>query len=686
MPKLLPLAIAVSLALAASAAAAQSARDPQPRPRGTPLEAIVVTARPLSEPGAELIRPAAVLTGPALDDRRGGTLGETLAGIPGVQSSFFGPGVGRPIIRGLEGGRVQVLSGGLATLDVSTVSVDHGVTIEPFLAEQIEILKGPATLLYGSGAIGGVVNVVDGRIPTAPVEGIDGRAEIGGQSVDSSHVALAKLRAGNGRFALTLDIADRDGDDFASPEGGDIENTARSTRSYGLGLAWTGDQSWAGIAISEFENRYGIPFAEEEDEDLSSFGPRSLLKAGEGEAVALDMEQTRIEARAGTRDFGPFDKLEASLVDADYEHAEIELEENEIGTLFKNDAYEGRLVGELAPIGVWRSAVGLQFGERRFSALGEEAFVPPSNVQDLGLFGLATADFEPWRVEFGARIEDVDSRLRDRSLSTDHAPKSLSFGTAWDFAQDWHLTLNLDRAQRAPSLEELYSDGPHAATGSYEIGDPGLDVETSNSAELGLHFHGGRLEARVAAYTSRFSDFIYLRDTGEVFEDGAPAAAPKDGDDELPIFEWTQSNARFSGFEAEANLLLTDGSNGRFALRGFADGVRGRLRDGGGNLPRIAPGRIGAGLDWSLGPWRARLDGTRWLEQDRVAEAESETSGFNRIDANLAYGFGAAGAEWELYLDARNLTDSTGRLHTSFLKDVAPLPGRGFGFGLRAFF
>jgi iron complex outermembrane receptor protein len=690
MPRRLPLVVAIALSIGAVTAHAQQPTDAQapatdPRTHERPLEEITVTARPLSEPGAELIRPVSVLAGSALEDQRAPTLGETLSRVPGVQSSWFGPGVGRPIIRGLDAGRVAVLSGGLSTLDVSTISADHAVTIEPFLAEQIEILRGPATLLYGSGAIGGVVNVVDGRIPSAPVDGVDGRAEIGRNSVDSSHVALAKLRAGDGRWAVTVDIADRDGDDFRAPGGGEIENTARSARSAGLGLGWTGETGWAGLSVTRFESRYGIPFAEDDDDDDVGFGPRSLAKGGEGKAVALDMEQTRLEGRFGLRGIGAFDKIEASLVRSDYEHVEIELEDNEIGTRFTNDAHEGRVVGELAAIGPWRSAMGLQFGKRRFSAIGEEAFVPPSQTADLGLFGLAEASFDPWRVEFGARVDDVESRLRDGSLRADHRPKSLAFGAAWDFTPGWHLTLNLDRAQRAPSLEELYSDGPHAATGSYEIGDPALEVETARHGELALHFHGDRLEARVSTYATRFSDFIYLRDTGEFFEDDDLALAKGPGEDELPIYQWTQADARFSGFEAEAKLLITDGPNGRFDLRGFADGVRGRLREG-GNLPRIAPGRFGAGIEWSLGPWRASLDGTRWLEQDRVAEEESETPGFNRVDAHVSYAFAAAGAEWEVYLDARNLTDSTGRLHTSFLKDVAPLPGRGYGFGIRAYF
>jgi iron complex outermembrane receptor protein len=677
-----PIVVAITLALLGSPPVAARDAAAPPRQHERPLEEIVVTARPLTEPGEELIQPFAVLAGATLEDQRAATIGETVARIPGVQSSYFGPGVGRPIIRGLEGGRVQVLAGGLSTLDVSTISADHAVTIEPFLAEQIEILKGPSTLLYGSGAIGGVVNVVDGRIPTTSLDGVEGRAELGGHSVDSSHVALAKLRAGNGRFAITADVADRSGEDFRSPGGGRIENTERRARTGGLGVAWTGDEAFAGLSLSRHEGRYGIPF-KQDDEDDDDFGRRVLAKGGEGKAVALDMAQTRIEGRLGLRGAGAFDKLEASVVRSDYEHVEIELDDGEIGTRFTNDAHEGRLVGELSSIGPWRSALGLQFGTRRFAAIGEEAFVPPSRSSDLGLFGLAEARFEPWRIEFGARIDDVESRLRDGSLTAGHRPKSLAFGAAWDFAPGWHLKLNLDRAQRAPSLEELYSDGPHAATASYEIGDPDLGVETARRGEIALHFHGDGLEARFAAYTNRFADFIYLRDTGEFFGDGDARA--KGPDDELPIREWTQADARFNGFEAEAKVLLAEGPAGRFDLRGYADHVRGRLVDG-GNLPRIAPGRIGLGLDWSQGPWRAGLDATRWLKQDRVAEDESPTPGFNRVDAHVSYGFDSAGAEWEIYLDARNLTDADGRLHTSFLKDVAPLPGRGFGFGVRAYF
>ena len=689
MPKLRLLPLLIASALTAPLAATASPADPNPsdpRSHEKTLAEITVTASPLAEAGEQMIQPTLVLVGAALEDQRRATLGETVERLPGVQSANFGPNVGRPIIRGLDGARVQVTSGGLATLDVSTVSVDHAVTIEPFLAEQIEVLKGPATVLFGSGAIGGVVNVVDGRIATQPVEGVTGRAEIGGNTIDSSSVALAKVAVGNGRFALTADAARRDGDDFRSPFGGRIENTAMTRSAGALGLSFTGANGYAGVAVSRFDNRYGIPFvADDDDAEAPERALRGIAKGGEGKAVALDMTQRRTEARVGWRGLGPLDSLEGSLVRSDYEHVEIELEDNSIGTRFVNDAYEGRLVGEFAAFGAWRSAIGIAFGERDFLALGDEAFVPPAQASEFGLFALLTADYDPWKVEIGGRLDRVDSELKDRSLGQRHDPGNLSLGVSRALAPGWRVNLNLDRAQRAPSLEELFSNGPHAATASFEIGDPSLGLESAQHAETGLHYEAGTFSASLNLYRTRFDDFIYLQDTGEFFEESAPALANKGPDDELPIRQWVQADARFSGFELQASTKIMDNANGGLRLRGFADGVRGRLSQG-GNLPRIAPGRFGLGFEWTQGAWRASLDGSRYLKQDRVAVDETPTAGFNRLDAHISYALSGAGAEWEIYADVRNLTDAAGFSHTSFLKDVAPLPGRGVGFGIRAFF
>lgn len=695
-----PLALALGMALATLAATDAHGQPTQPasgvtgtdlgtrgRDHEKQLEEVRVTAVPLSEPGVELIQPTDILVGAALEQQRAQTIGETVDRLPGVQSSYFGPNVGRPIIRGLDGPRVQVLAGGLSTLDVSTVSVDHAVTIEPFLADQIEVLKGPSTLLYGSSAIGGVVNVVDGRVPTQPVDGVTGRAELSHNSVNSSNIGLLRVDAGNGEWALHADLARRDGDDFKNPEGGRILNSQSETTSGALGIGWTGDNAYAGIALTRYTSVYGIPIAADDDDDDDALAPIGFLapKAGEGEAVALDIDQDRVEGKIGLRALGTFESIELSLVRSRYEHLEIELEDGSVGTAFANDAHEGRLVAELQARGAWQSAFGLTFGQRDFEALGDEAFVPPSEASDLGAFALVKGDFAPWSFELGGRIERVESELRDGSDSTSKRPGTLSFGARYDLSETLHASVNLARAERSPTLEELYSNGPHAATGSFEIGDPGLGIERANHAELGLHFHGDRLEWRAAAFTTGFDNFIYLRDTGEVFDEDESPSAGKDGD-ELPIFAWTGRNARFSGVEGDIRWTFAESAAGTFAVRGFGDRVRARLANGGGNLPRIAPSRLGAGLDWEFGSWRASLGGARYFRQDKVAGGESSTPGFTHIDAHLSYGFDAGAAEWELFADVTNLGNSTGFLHTSFLKDVAPLPGRGIAFGVRAFF
>lgn len=665
MPRQHLLALAIAAFLAPAAVLAQASARTTNGARA--LETITVTADPLALPGDELLQPTEVLAGAALDEQRAGTIGETVARLPGVQSSYFGPGVGRPIIRGLEGPRVQVLSDGIAALDVSTLSVDHAVSVDPFLADQIEVLKGPATLLYGSGAIGGVVNIVDGRIPSQPVEGIGGRVELRGGDVNNVRSGVARIDAGNGSFALHADYLKRSGDNFDAPGGGELDNTQSEVDSRAVGVAWTGDRGHLGAALSRYDNRYGIP--PEQDEDDTSGSARA--KGGEGE-IELDMQQQRIDIDGVLRDpFAGFESLGVRIGHNDYEHAEIILDSGEVGTRFLNEAIEGRIEAVHAPLGAWRGALGVQSSRRAFEAIGDEAFVPPSVTRDTGVFVVERAEFEPFSVELGARYDSQSIDL-DAGGGTDHSAYSLSAAGQWDFSDRWHATLNLDRAQRAPQAEELYSDGPHEATGSFEIGDANLVEETSNQVELGLHWHSGTIEAKVAGYYNRFDDFIYLVDTG----------AEEDG---LPVRQWTQDNARFFGFEGEFKAQLADTAFGRFDARVFADTVRGNLRDG-GDLPRIAPSRLGGSIDWSYDQWRAGLGAIGYARQDRVAELESPTSGYTLVDANLSYAFKLAASDLELFAVARNLTDRSARIHTSLLKDRAPLPGRGIAIGVRAYF
>ncbi|MCK7595633.1 TonB-dependent receptor [Pseudomarimonas salicorniae] len=668
---------------------------PHDAERAEALDAVVVTATPLRQSAEELTRPVSVLAGQALDEQRAGTLGDTVSSLPGVQSSGFGPGVGRPVIRGLDGARVQTLSDGLSSLDASTVSADHAISIEPFLARQIEVLKGPATLLYGTGAIGGAVNVVDGRIPdAAPLGGqpMSGRAELRGDTATDQRTAMFKIQGGSDRFQLTADALHRETDDIEIPgfsesaallaeEGetpdpetrGLLENSATRTTAGGIGASWLGERGFLGFAVSGFDSLYGVPghgHAHEEDhEDKGSI----TLDEGdeEEESVRIDLEQRRFEARGGLlQPFALHDSISFKLARTDYEH--LELEGDEIGTRFENDGVEGRIEAVHAELNGWRGAWGLQYGRRDFSAIGEEAFVPPSLSRDLGLFLIEQKQLNPdFRLELGARIDEVEIDP-EGAPAADFSPFSASASLRWELNETFHLDFGLDRAERAPTAEELFSDGPHIATQSFEIGDAALDTEVANRLEVGSHWHIEGFSVKAALYTTRFDDFIYLADTGLE-------------EDELPVRAWTQGDARFNGFELEVDKTLGEWESGLWSLRMTADAVRARLTDG-DDLPRIPAARLGAQLRWEKDGWRAHLGAMRYDDQDRVAEFERPSEGYTLVDAQLAYHFDLQDAGWEVFLDARNLTDREARPHTSFLKDLAPLPGRNLQFGVRVFF
>lgn len=620
------------------------------------LESVVVTSVPIRQGVDEVITPVVLMTGSDLDDAKAATIGETVARELGVQTTSFGAGVGRPVIRGQEGARVAVLSNGLSSGDVSSVSQDHAVSIEPFLADQIEILKGPSTLLYGSGAIGGVVNVVSGRIPQAiPENGLSGRAEIRGASVDDSGTGMARIDAGTGQFAFHFDGAIRSADDYSTPEG-TLENSFLDTESGAFGASWVGDRGYLGFAVSRYLSNYGNPAEPGED--------------GEG-AVTLDMAQTRYDLQGQLSDPMPgFSAVRFSFGHIDYRHTEFE--GDEVGTVFLNDGNEGRLELVQNEAAGWIGAFGLQFLDTTFEAIGEEAFVPKTNTQGIGFFALEQRKFGNFDLELGARVDSQSSDPVD-GAKADFTPTSFSVAASYRLSDQLHVTANLDRAGRAPAAEELFAYGPHVATESFEIGDPDLKVETANQVEFGLHFHGDRVEGKVAAYLNRFDDYIYLVDTGEIMDD-------------LPVRQWTQADANFHGFEGEANIKLAANESGVYLLRVWGDTVSAELEDG-GYLPRIAPARAGLDLNWNADSWRARVGVAHYFPQDDVPDYETKTAGFTLINAHLSYTFNTSERlNWEAFLDGTNLGNETARLSTSFIKDVAPLPGRSIAVGLRAFF
>lgn len=731
-PTRLALALAIALPLSAGAHAQSSAH-----PTTTTLDAVQVTAVPLGGDAEDLAHPIEVLHGEALDDRKSGSLGETVASLPGVQNGSFGAGVGRPIIRGQEGPRVQVLAGGIGSMDASTVSADHAVGIEPFLADQIEVLKGPANLLYGSGAIGGAVNVVDGRIARdLPDQPLSGRAELRAASGNDERTGMFRLDGVSGdnlvlhvdgviRNSGDIDIPghaqrlhDHDGHDHHGDEAayGTLPNSAIRTRAGAVGATWLGERGHLGVAVSTYRTNYGLPEGAHvhgddahghddhghgdhghDDHDHDHGGhDHDVGHAHDHGPVRIDLAQNRLDLKGGIYDPLPFlSALNLRAARSDYEH--VELEDGLAATRFVNRGTEARLEAVQNVFDGWHGAFGLQLGHVNFEAQGAEAFVPPSVSDTIGLFVVQEKEFGPVKLEFGGRHErvEIDSAT---GVSRRFDASSLSGAAIWHLSEVFDLRVGADVSERAPTNEELFARGAHIATNSMEIGDPDLDTERGQRLELGLHAHTGRVEMKAAVYQTKFDRYTYLAETGVV--DGG-----------LPVRLWTQGDTTFRGAEAEAKLHLLESDAGDFDLRVFGDIVRAKL-DGsgtrhvhfdvphgdhnhhyhadialGGNLPRIAPSRLGADLNWAVGGWRAHAGAVRYMKQDRVATGEDPSPGYTLVNAGIAWRAGEPdGTQWELFLDGRNLTDREARPHTSLLRDIAPLPGRSIAGGIRMFF
>jgi len=673
-------ALAIAVASACQPAFADTNADGAGKAGAKELDAIVVTASPLGEQADQTAQPVAVVSGKRLTDLAGAQAGGAVEHLPGVQASFFGAGVSRPIIRGLEGSRVQVLSSGIASMDASTFSPDHAVSIEPFLADQIEVLKGPATLLYGPGAIGGVVNIADGRLPEQATIGASGRAELGGDTGANQKLGAVRLDLGtevaSGTWMLHADGVYRDQDNYEVPNQDEpLEGTSLESRNGALSASYLGDKARFGVALSRYTALYGIPEAEAE-----AGAPTNFLqsKADAASGVRIDLKQNRIDLSAAV--FGVTDaieQIELRFGNNDYQH--VELEGGEAGTLFDVQSNLLRIEAVHTPIiAQGKGAFGLTVDSTDFKAIGVEAFVPFTKSKGIGLFGVEHIELGAWHTDLGLRfdratVDAVGKPKRKDNLLGFSASTAYAFSDR-DAGNYWELSGNFDRAQRSPVAEELFSDGAHIATQSFEIGDENLDKETANNFELGLHFHGENAHASLSAYSNRFDNFIYQRSTG----------AEMDG---LPVRIWTQGDARFNGFEAQATLTLHQSADfGQLDGTLQMDSVNASL-DSGGNLPRIAPQRFGGNLNWDRGAWHANLSVMRYAKQDDVAAFETPTAGYTRVDFDATRSFANADESLltEVYFRVRNATDELAFAHTSFLKEFAPLPGRNIGFGVRLY-
>jgi iron complex outermembrane receptor protein len=658
-----------------------SAQTTSPAPVPAPsLKEVTVTGNPLG--ATDLIAPSVQYSGAGLLLRSKTTLGETLDGTPGVSSTYFGPNASRPIIRGLDGDRIRILGNGGATLDASSLSYDHAVTSDPISIERIEVLRGPGALLYGGSAVGGVVNVIDNRIPREPLfdekGGIGGKVDAGLATGNRERSSGVLLEGGNNRYALHVDVFNREtGDvkvptDLACSKGGAntitnrICNSDSKVRGGAAGGSVFFDHGYLGASVSTYRSNYGT--VAEDD-------------------VTIDMKSNRVALEGEVRNLGGFiQSVKGQLSHTDYEHTEFE--GLNPGTVFKNKGSDFRLEARHARIGNLDGVIGFQAENNKFSADGAEAFAPYSKTSQNAVFAYEEYATSWGKLSFGGRLESVKVEslgnplvARFAPLTRDFTPHSYALGALWNAAPGWQLTSNLAYTERAPKDYELFAQGPHVATKAWETGDATLGKEKSTSLDVGAAWKSSANSFSANAYVHRFKNYIGLLGTGNTYgqEDGAlnPADLDGDGVDDanpdnglLPEFAYTGVRARFVGLEASGNIRLIEGASSLdLALRG--DLVRATNLSNGQPLPRIAPARLGASLLWASGPWGSSIGFDHSMAQNRVAAGQRATSAYTLWNLAATYRMKAGVSNILWYAKVDNLTNQLAYSAASVLTTTA---------------
>lgn len=672
------------------------------------LDEFVTSATPFSRNQIDLAQATTVLSGRSLLMKQQATLGETLASETGISATYFGPGASRPIIRGLGGDRIRLLENGVGTLDASVASPDHAVSVEPFLVERIEVVRGPASLLYGSNAVGGAVNVITHRIETElPDERMRGGLELRGSSASDEiargavlDVALpsSKDRA----LVLHFDAFRRETKDVRIPgfpesarlrdeeaeeaadhgelyrpsNWGRLPNSALQAQSGAAGVSWVGKHFHVGASYSGFETDYGLP------------GHAHDTVEGEGAGVRVDLRQRRTDVQGEWRgDLGVFSAARFKFGHVRYRHAERE-PDGEIGTLFTNKGHDGRL--ELlhggSPAG-WTGAVGAHSTRSDFAASGEEAFLPPSITETQAVFAFEEITRGPLTLQFGGRLERTEVSADDRGTKRTTEPSG-SVGALWKLDPKHTLAVSVTHTGRAPNAQELFADGPHAGTQAYEQGDRNLKTERSLGLELSLRRREGFVTGAATVFMNRFRGFIFEQPTGliAVEHDGAWEFTdePGDAEESLPLYRTVQRNANFWGAEFETLWHLHEKRDWQLDLRLAADFTR--AREGGRNLPRIPPARTTVGLLWATVNWSAGTEVQFGFSQNRVAANETRSDRYHQLTAHVSRAITHGHWRAEVFVRGTNLTNQEIRPHASFVKELAPLAGRGVAAGVRLSF
>ncbi|WP_158769647.1 TonB-dependent receptor [Paraglaciecola sp. L1A13] len=673
------------------------------------IETLQITASPLNRTVLQSSTPVSILSGEELDQNQAATLGETLKNMPGVHSSFFGPVASSPIIRGLDGPRIKVVQNGLDASDASRVGPDHQVATETSTATQIEVLRGPATLLYGSGAIGGVVNVVDNRLPAQRQEGLTGEVFAQYDNVADAKTLSTDLNVGSGDFVFHVDGYNRKTGDYKIPVpadinesggSGELANSSISAHGYNFGGGWITDDTRVALSYGRMDSEYGLPVEED---------------------VYIKLKQNRYQGVVDWNKLSGFFKaVHLQSAYTDYQHTEFE--GAEAGTTFKNETIESRLWAEHEVVAGWKGVMGLHYNYLDFSALGEEAFTPPTKTNTTAVFLMEEHEMGALLWQLGARAENLKHKVNNdfyadlEQLSNlsfdnkDYTAVSGSAGVVWNLDDHHSLAFNYAYSQRAPSASEIFSYGPHIGSGVYEIGggftideqdgvytlsqaSQDMDKEESNNLDFTYRYHADIWNASVSLFHNQVGNYIFEQRTGLVSVDGqlitqasfdadvALNGEPEEETDGLPVVLFQQQDATLYGFEAQLDLHITD----ELRWEIFSDYTRAKL-DEGGNVPRIPPMRVGSSIHYEQGNWHSEIEVVRNNKQDKIASNETDTDGYTMLSASANYYLDLDKMDMTIYLKGNNLTNKEGRVHSSYIKDQVPLSGRSVSLGVRAKF
>lgn len=640
------------------------------------LDKVVVESSPLQDTLFNSVQSVSVLSGEDLDEKTKSSLGDTLASEPGVSSSSFGPGAGRPVIRGIGGDRIRILENGVSTQDISNISPDHPVTVESSLVDRIEILRGPAALLYGTSAVGGVVNVFDNRIAErVPDKALSGTAETRTESVDKTRAGVVSFDAPAGPvvfhfdgfkkrsgdvgipgFARTSELRNTEPLEYPEPKGR-IPFSDTESSNLTLGTSYILDKGFLGAAVSDYDTTYGVPNGEPN--------------------VSVQAQRRRVDVRAGVRETNAFiESATTRMGIVNYDHTEYEGIEAE--TKFKQNSFDGRIDLNHREIASVRGTWGLQLQDSNLEAIGEEAFQPPTETTTYSVFGLEEAlltNTLTWQI--GARYDwnDVSTTGFSEDITDNMAVDKDSFsqstGLVWDFTPNYALAASLAHTERAPNGQELFADGRHVATGVYERGDPNLDIERSWGTDVTLRKKEGHVRGFIGGFYNRYWNYISANPTGQE-------------QDELPVYQFEAIDADFIGFESQVALFLVDQSGREVSFDLQPDYVWARDRNDDEYLPRIPPFRVKLGATYyDQEVCRLRAELQHVFAQHNTADYETSTDAYTLLNVYLSKELPQIARNLELFLRGTNLLSEKARNHVSYTKDIAPLPGASAMAGIR---